>query len=487
MRRITLLWLLVLLIVIPTASGSLALAAEVVVINDVEYRNVDGKSLRVDIYRPVMGSEHPSLLLIHGGAWRSGNKREWAEHAPKLAQLGYVVYAVEYRLAPPEGRWHAPAQIQDIQAAIRWVREQGSLFGSDGIRVGALGASAGAHLALLAGTNPTTDTERLQAVISWSGPTSFTRAIPSSLEALIENYIGCARNACPDRWEAESPINFVGSGDAHALLATGRSEIVPLDQATTMQQRMKEQALAAEVRVVEGNLHGMELLSYVWEDSVRFLERFLRNNAPVPQPTSSSPAPSPSSSTSSTTPGESETSLSASQRKVVYGDPLRLTGTVSWDQGCSRPAQVRLHRRQYGRSTFVKLAEVPTDADGQWSFTKGAERNASYTATPMTEGSCTAVTSSPTDVLVKARVHARLDRCLGQVLTVAGRVEPDLAGTRVALQRRTPHGWRTLGRATLDARSRYRIATSAKCRGKLRVMWPSQRVMYEKGAAYIRP
>ena len=89
---------------------------------DLYLPNDDGKGLR------------PAVVVIHGGGWRSGNKQQLRLLAERFAARGYVATAINYRLAP---QWHYPAQLDDCQRAVRWLRKQAAKWRIDPKRIGA--------------------------------------------------------------------------------------------------------------------------------------------------------------------------------------------------------------------------------------------------------------------------------------------------------------------------------------------------------------
>ena len=117
---------------------------------DVAYVPGGDESQTLDLYYPEKRAEKPQPLLIwiHGGGWMGGSKSQ----CPYLYQLrrGYIVASVEYRFSQ---KALFPAQIQDCQAAIRWLRANARKYNIDPDRIGVGGASAGGHLAALVGTS----------------------------------------------------------------------------------------------------------------------------------------------------------------------------------------------------------------------------------------------------------------------------------------------------------------------------------------------
>ena len=118
---------------------------------DLEYSNV-GQRVAMDIVRPRAASEkRPAVVLVHGGGFRGGARQSYLPVAIKLAERGYVAATVSYRLAP---RHQFPAAVEDVKAAVRYLRANADRFGIDPDRIGAMGGSAGGHLVLFLGLTP---------------------------------------------------------------------------------------------------------------------------------------------------------------------------------------------------------------------------------------------------------------------------------------------------------------------------------------------
>lgn len=103
---------------------------------------------RLDVYSPVSPQGNPpAVIYIHGGGWCISDKKHLRYFCQNIAAGGYVVFNINYRLAPDYAH---PAQIEDVLAAMRWVRSHAREFGADPERIFLAGDSAGAHLASLA-------------------------------------------------------------------------------------------------------------------------------------------------------------------------------------------------------------------------------------------------------------------------------------------------------------------------------------------------
>ena len=107
-----------------------------------------GHQLAGTLYLPTGGGPHPCLVAVHGGGWRNAVTDVYDYLGPWLAARGYAVFAITYRLASEKAKAF-PEAVQDVRAAVQFVRTRASEFGIAADRVGLIGDSAGAHLAAL--------------------------------------------------------------------------------------------------------------------------------------------------------------------------------------------------------------------------------------------------------------------------------------------------------------------------------------------------
>lgn len=114
----------------------------------IAYANHDGVELLGDLYLPAGAKAAPALIAVHGGAWIMGARSAFQYWGPYLAARGIAVFAISYRLVTKTKMF--PQAVQDVMAAVQFVRGKANEFGVDAGRIGLLGASAGAHLASLA-------------------------------------------------------------------------------------------------------------------------------------------------------------------------------------------------------------------------------------------------------------------------------------------------------------------------------------------------
>jgi acetyl esterase/lipase len=240
---------------------------------DVVYSVIPGyRPMILDIYMPPRGkvaTPKPLVIYVHGGGWVGGHTRAGGALAdfPKvlasLAAEGFVVASVEYRLS---GEARFPAQLDDVRAAIRFLKGNAGKYGIDPGRVGIWGASAGGHLAALAALScgaPGLDakpqpagSECVQAAAIWYGVFDFAPIVARAEGSPIA-LIGCADAAsCPaDRIRAVSPLTYLDASDPPFLLIHGEDDrTVAVSQSTEAFAKMT----AAGVKVDEILMPGID-------------------------------------------------------------------------------------------------------------------------------------------------------------------------------------------------------------------------------------
>jgi acetyl esterase/lipase len=114
----------------------------------IAYANHDGVELAGDLYLPKAATAAPALVAVHGGGWVAGARNAFQYWGPYLADHGYAVFSISYRLATKTKTF--PEVVQDVLAGVQFLRGKAGGFGIDPARIGLVGASAGAHLAALA-------------------------------------------------------------------------------------------------------------------------------------------------------------------------------------------------------------------------------------------------------------------------------------------------------------------------------------------------
>jgi acetyl esterase/lipase len=219
--------------------------------HDIPYATVGKHPLLLDIYQPSDHSSElrPAVIVIHGGTWMTGDKENLRAMATFLARTNFVAFAVDYRLAHDrENHW--PAQLDDVQRAVRWIRANAAKYGIDPERIGAFGHSAGAQLAALLGLEGTRDnsdpalakySSTVQAVVDVSGPTDFTTKRDSDDEAFLTWFLGGDYAHDGQIWRDASPAFHVSKKAAPFLIVHGtHDESVSMAQAQELVDKLKQ-------------------------------------------------------------------------------------------------------------------------------------------------------------------------------------------------------------------------------------------------------
>jgi len=194
-----------------------------------------------DLYLPIAEGRRPAVVMIHGGGWRRGKISDMAKFARRVAGAGLVVFNVTYRLAPEH---KFPAQLEDVRAAVRWLRSHAQELRVDPDRVGAWGYSAGAHLAMLLGTveddalsdgRSDAPSARVSAVVAGAGPTDLRRYPDNKYVAAL-----MPPDADPRLFALASPLATVSGDDAATFFYHGRNDwIVGYRNSTDMLQALR--------------------------------------------------------------------------------------------------------------------------------------------------------------------------------------------------------------------------------------------------------
>lgn len=255
----------VVLVLLLSASSAYGLQTPVVE-RDVVYCSSHGMNLTMDIYHPRASSAPvPVVIYVHGGGWYSGDKTTGAgqQDIPGLVERGYLVAAVDYRLAP---RYKFPAQIEDLKCAISFLRTNAVTYGVDPEHFGVLGDSAGGHLAALLGVtdeNYCSDSDcgcapqstRVQAVVDMFGPTDLTLTFERNMSLLIEHVFNTSDPESEIIKQA-SPVTYVSSDDPPFLIIHGEEdEQVLLEQSEELYQDLVSNDVPADLLVVKNCGH----------------------------------------------------------------------------------------------------------------------------------------------------------------------------------------------------------------------------------------
>lgn len=230
--------------------------------HDVVYQETPQRALKMDIYQPtfppLIGDAYPAIITIHGGSWQSGDKGSWfIENHRYLASQGYVVFDIQYRFSQ-EALW--PTQLDDVRAAIRWVKAHASIYQLDPTRVALLGRSAGGHLALQAAYRAQAENADTQvaAVIAIYAPSDF-RMWRSVLGDVVPKLLGGIHRAIPERYADASVTTHVRNDLPPTLLIHGLQDpLVPKAHAELLANLLQTTNTPCVVLRIPWGEHGFD-------------------------------------------------------------------------------------------------------------------------------------------------------------------------------------------------------------------------------------
>ena len=202
-----------------------SMPANVTAIKNVLYTKTPEKSLYLDIYRPTDNQEKTlaTVLMVHGGGWRSGDRTHNNTLARQLASRGFVAVTADYRLSTDA---LYPAGVNDLKTAVSWLRANAKSYGIDTNKIAILGFSAGGQLAALMGTTNEDQiykssiknhSSKVQAIVDIDGTLAFIH--PESGEgddarsiSAGTYWFGYSKSQKPELWHEAGALNHVGAG-----------------------------------------------------------------------------------------------------------------------------------------------------------------------------------------------------------------------------------------------------------------------------------
>lgn len=273
---------------------------------DVDYVGDGIEGHKMDIHVPDDGKEsHKVIVLIYGSAWFSNNAKASAfqSYGKQLLDGGFAVVSINHR-ASTEAKF--PAQINDVKAAIRYVRGNAAKYGFDTSFVGITGFSSGGHLSSLAGTTNgvktkkfgkvkidiegslgayTKESSRVDAVVDFFGPIDVSRMErcetykdDKSPEAVL---LGCSPSKNPDLSKSLSPMSYIDKNDPKFLVIHGDADpVVPYCQSEFFAKALKDKGVLEDFITVPGGNHGPVTFN---DNTFQRMVNFFQKQAGMPE------------------------------------------------------------------------------------------------------------------------------------------------------------------------------------------------------------
>jgi acetyl esterase/lipase len=212
--------------------------------SDIRFATPSGIPLTMEVYQPLQPPQlgkYPTLVVIYGGAWRTGDPKDNLQFNQYMASRGYTVFAIDYRHAPQH---RFPAQLEDVKTSLNFIKTHADEYEADPNNMVLLGRSAGAHLAMLAAYQP--DAPPIRAVVSYYGPVNLTNGYnfppnpdPINSRAVLKAFLGGSPQELAELYKTASPINYVRSNLPPTLLIYGgRDNLVQAKYGRNMYQSL---------------------------------------------------------------------------------------------------------------------------------------------------------------------------------------------------------------------------------------------------------
>lgn len=254
-----------------------------VVYEQVPMRGYPNVAMKMDILQPKSDQKLPAIVFVTGGGFINANKDNEIQLRMHLAEAGYVVASIQYRVAPTA---KFPQPLEDVKSAIRYLKAHADQYGIDADRVGIVGGSAGGYLTAMAGTTSGTTTfdkgnnldksSSVKAAVDLFGPSDLTRIgddysdevkdahkSAGATEALWVNgspvFGGKDGGILADKKAADAanPIHYISKTSAPMLLMHGTADtVVSPSQTDLLFQSLQQKGIPSKRYLVDGAAHG---------------------------------------------------------------------------------------------------------------------------------------------------------------------------------------------------------------------------------------
>ena len=207
------------------------------------YKNVDGKDLTTDFYPSSLKTKSPLVIVIHGGSWQAGDSKQLPELNNYLAQKGFNVTAINYRLAPA---YKAPSPVEDTRDVINYFMSHAEELNIDSNNIVLLGRSAGAQIAL----NTAYDFKlpNIKGVVSYYGPADMVwggqikvSKLVLNTDLIYDNYFGGSYKQVPQKFVESSGLESANKFSPPTLIIHGTIDpLVSFNHALHLQKKLNE-------------------------------------------------------------------------------------------------------------------------------------------------------------------------------------------------------------------------------------------------------
>lgn len=204
------------------------------IIKDVPYG--DKPRQTADLYLLNNGQLNPTVIFVHGGGWAAGDNDVYEGRAKKYGLAGFNVIAINYTLATEDPNTHWDAQLRDVTLALNWILSNHNLYGIDPFKVAVGGDSAGGHLALWLGLDPS-----VKAVLNMFGPCDLTQPKMAEVMAGLDVFGKQTYFDNPQLYIDASPIFKMNSTYPPTMIVHSPDDtIVPFNEAEVLSKKLTQ-------------------------------------------------------------------------------------------------------------------------------------------------------------------------------------------------------------------------------------------------------
>lgn len=229
--------------------------------NRLVYASPGGQDLALDFYPSSKKGRKPCVVVVHGGSWKSGDNKQLPELNSYLADKGYHVAAINYRLAP---KYQSPLQVSDLKLALEYLLKKSGTLEIDSSQLVLLGRSAGAQIALLAAY--ILNQGEIKGVIDFYGPADMVwgYSVPSNplvmnSRKVMEDYLGGTYSELPNKYLESSPIHFISKGSVPTLIIHGNNDVlVAYEHSIRLKKKLDENGVKNYFLSLPWATHGFD-------------------------------------------------------------------------------------------------------------------------------------------------------------------------------------------------------------------------------------
>jgi acetyl esterase/lipase len=242
---------------------------------DQDYGSAGSAALRYDAILSD-GDPVPAIVCIHGGGWVSGDSSDMHDVARFFAANGYAAFCPQYRLAP---LYPYPAAVEDIEMFVGYLRDKANSLRILPGSIGAIGNSAGGHLASMAGL-ATDGEKRANAVVDVCGLTDLTN-MKENHPPISWDFMGQFMAGIPaddPRWIEASPLYKLMTGAPPFLVIHGeQDDVVYVDQSRKFHDALQQAGAEASLHLLPGQGHSFTEPGFkeILDKSLAFFETHL--------------------------------------------------------------------------------------------------------------------------------------------------------------------------------------------------------------------